>query len=223
MLSFLLIFKRNMEQTQKLETKNIELSGQIDTLSNLQIQVNKMKMTSEKKLQDIEKYTQEFPCKMTQQKVISNLFHLWKDSGMELRTIKPGGEQTFFKNGEFLALSSEEEGGTEAQDTEISEVEKNPEKKVPLNQMVGKVSSYELEVSGSRKQILKAFDWISQNPEHMSLSNISLSFDASTGDLTGTIGVNFYCLNGNGVSYVEPDISGIVLGNKDVFGTFKKK
>ena len=54
------------------------------------------------------------------------------------------------------------------------------------------------------------------------MGGISLSFDSSTGRLTGTLKVNFYSLNGNGVPYEEPDISGIVIGNKDVFGTFKK-
>lgn len=223
LLTFFLLFQKNMEKVKKLESSNVELQGQIEFLSNLQIQVNKMKESSEQKQKEIEKYSQEFPCKMTQQKVISNLYHLWVDSGMELRSIKPGSEQTFFKDGKYLSLSEEGEGSnTEAQNTEISEVEKNPESKVPFNQMVGKVTSYDVEVSGTRKQVLKAFDWISNNPEHMSLSGISLSFDTSTGKLTGTIVVNFYSLNGNGVPYEEPDISSIILGNEDVFGTFKK-
>lgn len=222
-LTFFLIFQKNMEKVSKLQTKNVELSGKVDLLSNLQIQINQMKESTEQKQRDLEKYAGEYPCKMTQQKVISSLYHLWKDSGMELRTIKPGTEQTFFKDGQFLAVSNEENADSgEAQSTELSGVEKNPETKVSFNQMVGKMTSYELEVSGSRKQILKAFDWVSENPEHMSISAINLSFDSSTGKLTGAITVNFYCLNGNGVPYEEPDISGIIIGNKDVFGTFKK-
>ena len=144
---------------------------------------------------------------------------------MELRVVKPGTEQIFFQKGQLIALSSENgEENTEAQkNTKKSEAELEPEKKVPVNQMVGKVFSYEVEISGSRKQILQAFDWITNHQERMSLSKITLSFDSSNGKLTGTINMNFYCLNGNGVPYEEPDISGIVLGNKDVFGTFKKK
>lgn len=222
LLTFFLIFQKNMDRATELENSNTKLQGQINFLSNLQIQVNKMKETSDQKLKEIEKYSQKFPCKMTQQKVISNLYHLYVASGMELRSIKPGSEQTFYKDGKLLELKAEESTDPEAQNTEISEVEKNPETKVPFNQMVGKVTSYDVEVSGSRKQVLKAFDWIANNPEHMSLSSISLSFDVSTGKLTGTVVVNFYCLNGNGVPYEEPDISTIILGNKDVFGTFKK-
>ena len=162
LLSFFLIFQRNMEKVSKLETKNVELSGQIDLLSNLQIQINLMRETTEKRQREVEKYAQEFPCKMTQQKVISNLYQLSRDSGIELRTIKPGTEQTFFKDGQFLALSSEDNANAgEAQDTELTEVEKNPETKVSFHQMVGKVTSYEVDVSGTRKQVLTALDWIS--------------------------------------------------------------
>lgn len=223
LLAFFLIFQRNMKAVSALQTKNVELSGQVDFLSNLQIRVNEMKQTTEQKQQEIENYAKEYPCKVTQQNVISHLHHMQMASGIQLRVVKPGTEQIFFKDGQILALSAE--GGLdtgEAQDTETSEVEKNPETKVPVNQMVGKVVTYEVEVSGTRKQILKAFDWITDNEERMSLSKISLSFDTSTGKLAGAITVNFYCLNGNGVPYEEPDISGIVLGDKDVFGTFKK-
>lgn len=225
-LSFFLIFQKNMDQVSVLERDNAKLQNQISFLNNLQVQVNEMKKTSDQKLQEIETYSQEFPCKMTQQKVISSLYRLWTDSGMELRAIKPGSEQTFFKDGKFITLEENDENtdsnSTETQDTQQSEAEKNPEKKVSFDKMVGKITSYEVEVSGTRKQILKAFDWISENPEHMSLSGISLSFDTSTGKLTGTLKVNFYSLNGNGVPYEDPDISSIILGNKDVFGTFKK-
>lgn len=222
LLTFFLIFQKNMKKVSDLETKNVELSGQVDLLSNLQIQINEMQTTTKERQQKIEKYASEYPCKMTQQKVISSLYHMWKDTGMELRSIKPGEERIFFKEGKLIDLSTEGESSGEAQDTEISEVEKNPETKVPFHLMIGKVTAYEIEVSGTRKQILKAFDWISKNPEHISLSEIGLSFDKSTGKLTGNIKVLFYSLNGNGVPYEEPDISGITIGNKDVFGTFKK-
>lgn len=223
LVTFFLVFQKNMEKIQALKLENVELSGQVDFLSQLQIRVDEMKLTSEQKLQETEAYTRDFPCKMTQQKVISSLYRLWVDSGMELRSIKPGSEQVFFKGGEFLSLSSDGFSSGEAQNTETSEAELNPEVKVPINEMVGKVTSYDLDVTGTRKQILNAFDWLSDNKEHMSLSKISLSFDSSTGKLSGSLSVNFYCMNGNGVPYEEPDISGIIIGNEDVFGTFKKK
>lgn len=114
------------------------------------------------------------------------------------------------------------EQSTESEETTLSDVEKNPEKKVSVMKMVGKASPYEIELTGTKKQILKAIDWVAKNEEPMSVVSINLTFDNSTGKLSGTILVHFFSLNGNGKAYVEPDISGIILGNEDVFGTFKK-
>lgn len=222
--TFLLIYQKNMKEVSSLDSDTTDKSSQVDFLSNLQIQVNEMKKTTEQKQKEIASYTQEYPCKMTQPKALSNIYQMSVKSGIRLRSINPGTEQTFFKNGEFIQVSQDEDTAAngEAEDTELSEAEKNPEKLFPVNEMVGKVTDYEIELTGTRKQILKAFDWISKNPEHMALSAISLSFDRSTGKLSGSIVVNFFCLNGNGQTYEEPDISGIIIGNEDVFGTFKK-
>ena len=76
-------------------------------------------------------------------------------------------------------------------------------------------------LGASDKQIKKALDWISKNNEHMSTTNISLTYDSSTGKLSGTITVNYFAMNGNGVPYEEPDISGILIGSKNIFGTVK--
>lgn len=223
---FLLIYQKNIERVTELEQDTSKKTNQVNFLSNLQLLVNEMQATTEQDQKEILTNSQEYPCKMTQQKVISNIYNLSKDSGIQLKSISPGTEKTFFKNGEFVGLS--EEGDTsssdqsESQDNEQAPAEKNPEGKFAVNEMVGKVTNYEIELTGSRKQILKAVDWIKNNPEHMTLSSINLSFDNSTGKLTGSFVVNFFCLNGNGKPYEEPDISSIVLGNKDVFGTFKK-
>ena len=224
--TFLFVFQKNMEKIKKLDLDSESKSSQVDYLSNLQIRVNEMKETTEKSQKETLTNTQKYPCKMTQQKAISNIYNLSVASGVRLRAIRPSAEKTFFKDGKFLQLSGEEESasteGNESENTELSEVEKNPEQKVSVLEMVGKVTSYEVELTGSRKQILKAFDWVSGNSEPMSISAISLTFDNSTGKLTGTIVINFFSLNGNGKPYEEPDISSIILGNKDVFGTFKK-
>lgn len=221
--TFFFVFQKNQEKIKELDSDTKGKRSQVEYLSNLQILVNEMQQTTEKAQQETLTNTQKYPCKMTQQKAISNIYRLSVASGVRLRAISPTAERTFYKDGKFLQLSGEEtaEEG-EAEGTELSEVEKNPEQKVSVMKMVGKVSCYEVELTGSRKQILKAFDWISGNKEPMSISAISLTFDNSTGKLTGTIAVNFFSLNGNGKPYEEPDISSIILGNKDVFGTFKK-
>ena len=92
--------------------------SQVEYLSNLQILVNEMQQTTEKAQQETLTNTQKYPCKMTQQKAISNIYELSVASGVRLRAISPTAERTFYKDGKFLQLSGEEtaEEG-EAEDT----------------------------------------------------------------------------------------------------------
>ena len=207
------VFQRNMKQANRLKTDSGQKMNEVNYLSDLQIRVNEMNASQAKTQKEIQKKSQTYPCKMTQQKAISNIYKMSVASGVRLRAIRPQADKTFFDDAEQ---------STEYEETTLSDVEKNPEKKVSVMKMVGKASPYEIELTGTKKQILKAIDWVAKNEEPMSVVSINLTFDNSTGKLSGTILVHFFSLNGNGKAYVEPDISGIILGNEDVFGTFKK-
>ena len=61
LLTFFLIFQKNMDRVSELENSNTKLQGQINFLSNLQIKVNQKKETSDQKLKKIEKYGREPP------------------------------------------------------------------------------------------------------------------------------------------------------------------
>ena len=92
---------------------------------------------------------------------------------------------------------------------------------VDMEQMVGSVASYTVELSGTTKQIYNCLDWITENDEKMSVGDVNIQFDKSTGKLSGTIVVNFYAMLGNGVAYKEPDTTGFAYGVNNVFGAVK--
>ncbi|MCH5265669.1 MAG: hypothetical protein J1F02_07195 [Lachnospiraceae bacterium] len=222
LLTFFFVFQRNMETVLELETETNKYKSAVDYLSAMQMQVNEMQETAPEKQGEIDTYTQEFPCRMTQQKVIYNIYQMMTDTGVRITRISPGMERKFFEAGQFISL----EGGENTSDAQTetvtgSAVEENPETKVSLDAMVGKVTTYELEMTGTRNQILKSVAWIANNLEHMAVTNLSFSFDSSTGKLTGTMRVNYFAMNGNGAKYEEPNISGIQIGTDNIFGTVK--
>ena len=88
--------------------------------------------------------------------------------------------------------------------------------------MVGKVTTYEIDLSGNVNQIMKAVDWIAKNDEPMSVDDLSFTYDSSNGKLSGTLRINFYELNGSGKSYREPNVSEITIGTENIFGVLKK-
>jgi len=71
-------------------------------------------------------------------------------SGVRLRAIRPQADKTFFKDGKFIVTTGtgdDAEQSTESEETTLSDVEKNPEKKVSVMKMVGKASPYEIELT----------------------------------------------------------------------------
>lgn len=221
--TFFFLFQRNMDTVTSLERETSQYRRQVNFLSNLQMQVNEMRETTPVQQKEIDTYTKEFPCKVPQQKAIYNIWKMMSQSGVDITAIKPGKPQTFLNAGKFVTLDSTDTAAGETEQAATgSAVEANPETQVTVDQMVGKVSAYEVELTGTMSQIMKSLDWVTENKERMAVSSINLSFDASAGKLTGAVIINFYEMNGNGKAYEEPNISGITIGTDSIFGILKK-
>jgi hypothetical protein len=64
----------------------------------------------------------------------------------------------------------------------------------------------------------KVLQYISEYPEKISVSNATLSYDSSTGDLLAAMTITRYALTGTGKKYEEPYIGDISIGTDNIFG-----
>lgn len=56
----------------------------------------------------------------------------------------------------------------------------------------------------------------------MSIDNLTVSYDESTGLLTGTTSVDMYCIPGQpDKEYVTPNLSSVLLGTDNIFGSIE--
>lgn len=220
--TYFFLYQPNTDKVMQIEIETSKLNREASFLSTLQIQVNEMKKQTPGFQKSMDTYMKKFPSKMTQQKAIYNVYRMMTKTGIRVSAIQPGVESTFFKDGQIVGVTADSpDGNTGGAAVSGGAVEAEPETEVPINQMAGNVVPYQITVSGSLNQIKKALDWISENKEHMSATNINLTYDSSTGKLSGSLDVNFYSVLGNGVPYEDPDIRGIVIGSKNIFGTVK--
>ena len=222
-LVFFLVYQPNSTKIEDLHTETAKLESDVNMLTALQSQVIAMREDAEKHEAETDKYFSEYPSRMTEQKAIYNVYSMMVDTGIRVSAIQPSKDMTFFSQGtvsgmDAAALSENVEGAASGSAAEVS-----PETKVPVNEIAGKYTTYVLAVKGKRTEVMDALDWISENKEHMSVGPLNLSYDEASGKLSGSITVYYYSMNGNGIAYVEPDISGIVIGQKDVFGSFDGK
>lgn len=220
LLTFFLVFQKNQETVESLENEAKGYQNRVNFLSIMQMQVNQMEQTAPAQQGEIDYFTCRFPCYIPQEKAIYNLALMMKKSRMRVTAITPQYAQTFLQNSTFL-IGQENADVTDGV-ASASAVEANPDRKVGLHEMVGKVTTYDISVSGSMKQVMKAIDWMADNEERMSVSKVSLTYDTKTGKLAGNMTLNYFELNGNGQPYVVPDIASIAIGTGNIFGTSEK-
>ena len=88
--------------------------------------------------------------------------------------------------------------------------------------MTGLVSSININFQTTYEDFKKLVDYINNYPEKTSISNASLSYDSSTGELIGSMTINRYALTGTGKVYEEPYIGDISIGTDNIFGNGAK-
>ena len=76
-----------------------------------------------------------------------------------------------------------------------------------------------LQFNGTYDSLKDAVDYLASRSGRMTLDSVDAFFDASTGNLIGTITVNMFSMTGTGSTYTEPDAGSVALGRKDLFGT----
>lgn len=216
-LTYFLVFQANMDQANDYVAKTNKEKERIQYLTGLQVEVNNLDTFTSRFEGQVEEFIQSFPVKLTQQKSVYLIYRLMINSGIDIESITPGNQVPFYYKGQVLgSTGDQEQAQKDAETTQMSEISV-----VDMEEMIGSTAAYSINVSGNTKQIYKALDWITENKEKLSVGPVNLQFDNSTGKLTGSIGVNFYCMLGNGVPYKEPDTSVFSYGVDNVFGEFK--
>ncbi|MBO6108195.1 MAG: hypothetical protein J6P16_02190 [Eubacterium sp.] len=223
-LVYFFVYQPNSDEISSIEAQSSKLQQEVNRLSGLQAQIAILEETSDAHEAEMDMYFAEYPSRMTEQKAIYNIYRMMVDTGMRVTTIQPAKDMTFMEHGMIVSMDSAVNSeNTEAAEGATAAAETSPETKVPISEIIGKYATYQLAIIGKKSEVYDALDWISNNSEHMSVGPVSLSYDTTTGKLSGTMSVNYYSMNGNGIAYVEPDTSGIALGSEDIFGTGEKK
>lgn len=214
-LTYFFVYQTNMDKAADFDKRTADTNERIAYLESLQPKVTDLEVFTSLYADDMKDFIESFPVKITQQKSLYLIYRLMINTGIDITSIAPGEQMPFYYKGDITdaAATPEQEAEAKAM-SEITVVE--------LNEMIGSTAAYTISFSGSTKQVYKALDWITDNKEKLSVGDVSVSFDRSSGKLTGSIGVNFYSMLGNGTPYKEVDVSEFSFGVDNVFGDFSK-
>jgi len=99
-----------------------------------------------------------------------------------------------------------------AQVTEVPEVAK-------VETMTGMQTIVSMNFSTTYNNFKKLVEYIKNYPDKTVIDSASVSYDSSTGNLTGSLVIKRFSLTGTGKVYVEPYIDDINIGTDNIFGT----
>lgn len=218
-ITYFLVFQKNMDQAANYDNMTRKEQERISYLTGLQSQADDLDIYTSLYTSYIDPFIQSFPVKLTQQKSIYLIYNMMVESGVTVESVVPGNVTPFYYKGQVLDSASAQnqaQVNVEGQEEEnLSEITV-----VSMDQMIGSKATYTINLAGETKDIFKALDWIRDNKEKMSVGNVNVQFDSSTGQLKGSIGITFYCMFGNGVPYKDPDTSIFTYGMDKIFGEF---
>ena len=218
-ITYFLVFQKNMDQAADYDNMTRKEQERISYLTGLQSQADDLDIYTSLYTSYIDPFIQSFPVKLTQQKSIYLIYNNLVESGVTVESVVPGNVTPFYYKGQVLDSASAQnqaQVNVDGQEAEtLSEITV-----VSMDQMIGSKVTYTVNLAGETKDIFKALDWIRDNKEKMSVGNVNVQFDSSTGQLKGSIGITFYCMLGNGVPYKDPDTSIFTYGMDKIFGEF---
>lgn len=229
--SYFLAFQPTMEKADALEQENIQLQARITDLSSKMDNKDSYLSETERMNGEIDAIFREFPVDVREEDSIllainQELISPMLISSISISACEPVGlpeDEDYDHTYEIDEIEEYEaqEGITDDVTASAADASGNglsaenmPSVLMSRNVTINYLVSYE----GLKRGIKN----ISVQDNRMSIDNLTVSYDESTGLLTGTTSVDMYCIPGQpGKEYVTPNFSSVLLGTDNIFGSIE--
>lgn len=234
-LGYFLVFQPQMAKAEEIEAQNVPLREKLNQLKEIEENQDYYISETNKYNQRVTDYTNMFPADVKEEDAVLLGKGMEDKLGMWIFKMD-------FADQEFVASldTSGLNDGSEGDDSTLSEQANQPTQD-QINEIEGtaetesdasavpdgidldSVALYRvkntMEFNGTYQELKDLVDYLASDASRLTIDSVDIDFSASTGDLGGTVVVNMYSMTGTGRTYTTPDISSVVLGNHNLFGT----
>lgn len=234
-LGYFLVFQPQMAKAEEIEAQNVPLREKLNQLVEIEENQDYYISETNKYNQHVTDYTNMFPSDVKEEDAV--LLGKGMEDKLGMWIFKMDfADQEFVASLDTSGLNS----GSEGDDSTLSEQANQPTKD-QINEIEGtdgaetdtsaapdsldlnSVALYRvkntMEFNGTYQELKDLVDYLAADASRLTIDSVDIDFSASTGDLGGTVVVNMYSMTGTGRTYTTPDISSVVLGNHNLFGT----
>lgn len=232
--AYFLVFQRNMAKAQEIEAANIEAAAKVLQLEAMVARQAQVEEQTAECLQTVDDIIAKYPSDVTTEKAIAFIQDLENATGMKVTDINflmnnlvgvvtavqtpapaPAADTDTAADGSDLNAADAAASDTAAADASASaaEVDTALQGNVPAGYYATVSMSYQTSYQGL-KDIVK---YITSQKDRMTIPAITVSYDETTGGLSGVLTVNMYYLTNTGREYEPPTVRGINRGVTDIF------
>ncbi|MBD5513452.1 MAG: hypothetical protein HDR06_02055 [Lachnospiraceae bacterium] len=228
--SYFLVYQPTMEKADALEEENEELNARIADLSSKMNNKDSYVEQTESMNREMETIFMEFPIDVREEDSILLAVNQELIAPMQISSISIGPCEPVILQSDDEEIDHtyeieqieeyetqegiQDETMAEAADASVSATGNMPSVLMSRNVTTNYLVSYD----GLKRSIKN----ISIQDNRMSIDNLTVSYDESTGLLTGTTSVDMYCIPGQAdKEYVTPNLSSVLLGSDNIFGSIE--
>ncbi len=234
-LGYFLVFQPQMAKAEEIEAQNAPLREKLNQLKEIEENQDYYISETNKYNQRVTDYTNMFPADVKEEDAVLLGKGMEDKLGMSIFKMD-FAEQEFVASLDTSAMNDgstgddstlTEQANQPTQD-QINEIEGTDETEIDTSSApddidLDSVALYRvkntMEFNGTYQELKDLVDYLAADASRMTIDSVDIDFSASTGDLGGTVVVNMYSMTGTGRTYTTPDISSVVLGNHNLFGT----
>ena len=227
LLTYFLVFTKLNDKTDAQNAANASLQQEVDRLQDLANNKQQYLDDTATMQDDIENIKAQFAAAYNPEDEVMYVRELEKNFDALASSISmPGSLPIEVEGAQQQAAPAADTSDAEAVDGEEATDAATPASTDTTN-TASAVLLYQTPVTiefvasyNSIKEIVKK---LNEDEMRKSIDNLTLAFDAETGDLTGTLLFNMYSLTGTETTYTTPEIPGVVFGTNNIFNSADKK
>jgi hypothetical protein len=199
-LSYFVIFKAISEKKNNLQTQIAQLEPRVKELESYYDNLNAYKVATHENNAIIDKLMPRFPNDVRAEDKIMYSVNLEKEVGLDVHNV------SFADPVEVLEFKGVKYDGNDVNNY------------TNLN-LKAYCSSMAISCTLGYQQLKKAIDYIYATPNYTTLNSVNVSYDSTTGKLTGGMNIDKYFIKGVDDTYKETYIPSMPMGTNNIFNT----
>ena len=228
LLTYFLVFTKLNDKTDTLKIQNASLQQEVDRLQDLANNKQKYLDDTATMQDEIENIKAQFAAAYQPEDEILYVDNLEKNFDTTANAINMPGTSpvevvtTADTSAEQTADASTETDATDAADAadateETVATTDNTATAGTASEILLYQTPVTMDFIASYNAVKDIVKIMNEDQMRKSIDGLSLSFDAETGDLTGTLVFNMYSLTGTDATYTTPVVSNVVMGSSNIF------